>query len=269
MERYSPWMQSPPPASAAKNFGLPLFRVIVGFCGKPWRDVHGHGETSATAGCLSATAVVGSVRLHPLAPFLALTESFPPGSDSTAATWGSTWLPREMVFLICVAGLQQAWHRGNIYISFCNVVAAAAILGTEALAGSGEREAQSTPCHVEIRVEGEGKKRKKERKSATGLLPWKARCVPGCQGCRLPSRWLSQGPSVWKWVNGNCSSGYQWWDQICPRRVLVLLGDQGRGRGVPWLGSFLCYMPNSLLREAGESSSPLAMRQHSAKLGCG
>lgn len=49
-----------------------------------------------------------------------------------------------MVFLICVADLRQAWHRGNIYISFCNVITAAAVLGTEALAGSGRR-GTSTP----------------------------------------------------------------------------------------------------------------------------
>lgn len=177
-------MQSPTPAATAKNFGLPLFRVIVGFCGKPWRDVHGHGETSATAGCLSATAVVGSVRLHPLAPFLALTESFPPGSDSTAATWGSTWLPREMAFLICVAGLQQAWHRGNIYISFCNVVTPAAILGTEALAGSGERERgtkHTVPCRNQS---GRWRKKKKNRQPAS--FPGKLVVFLGARGAACP-----------------------------------------------------------------------------------
>lgn len=48
-----------------------------------------------------------------------------------------------MEFLICVAGLQQAWHQGNIYFSFCNVITAAAVLGTEVLAGSRRR---GTPC---------------------------------------------------------------------------------------------------------------------------
>lgn len=234
MERYSPWMQSPPPASTAKNFGLPLFRVIVGFCGKPWRDVHGHGETSATAGCLSATAVVGSVRLHPLAPFLALTESFPPGSDSTAATWGSTWLPREMVFLICVAGLQQAWHRGNIYISFCNVVAAAAILGTEALAGSGEREAQSTPCHVEIRVEGEGKKRKKERKKIGNRSPsLESSLCSWVPGVPLALQMVITGPicvkvSQWKLQLGIPVMG----PDLSPQGACAP-GGSGQGKGSP------------------------------------
>lgn len=87
----------------------------------------------------------GIVWLHPLTAVLTLTESFPPRSDSTTATWGSTWLPRETEFLICVADLQQAWHRGSIYFSFCNVITAAAVLGTEVLAGS-RRRGTNTPC---------------------------------------------------------------------------------------------------------------------------
>lgn len=83
-------MQSPTPATATKNFGIPTFCVVGGFCRKPQGEVPGRGETSATAACSGAMAGAGSVLLHPLAPVLALMESVPPGSDSTAATWGST-----------------------------------------------------------------------------------------------------------------------------------------------------------------------------------
>lgn len=233
MEHYSPWMQSPAPAATAKNFGLPAFRVIVCFCWKPQRHVHGRGETSATAGCLSAMAGMGSVQLHPLAPFLALTESFPPSSDSTAATWGSTWLPRETAFLICVAGLQQAWHRGNIYISFCNVVAAAAILGTEVLAGSGERGTKHTMPHWN--QGGRKKKKKENRQPASSPRKLVVFWVPGVL---LALQMVTAGPiclkvSQWKLQLRMPATGpdLSLWDACAP-------GGAGQGKGSPqarWL----------------------------------
>jgi len=237
-------MQSPAPATAAKNFGLPTSQAMVGCCRKPRRDGRGCGETSAAGAGLGSAAFPRSdgkfsSRLwqHRSRPGKRVTSS---GDDDSCSCRGP---PAGMAPRRC-------------FIGFCNIVAAAAVLGTEVLAGSGGRGTKhTTPCRNRGVSWGGGEKKENW---ATSLLPSKLvvfRCARGA-ACP-PGGYHSVKASPWKLQLRMPATG----PDRSPPGVRAAEGA-GQGTGSARVGDFPCYAHGG----DGGSSSPVPVRQRRAVL---